>query len=361
MNVIGLDIGGANIKVADADGKTASVPFAMWTNKDGLTEQLSELTSERFAKPDLIALTMTAELADCFVTKAEGVEFVIAATRAAFPQVPLRVWMTSGEFAEPEDAVQLPELVAAANWHVLATWAGQAIPDGPAILVDMGSTTTDIIPLLDGIPVSSGTNDCERLLSGELVYTGIRRTPICAVTNQLQFRGRGCSVAAELFATMADAFLILGLVEEDETNRDTADNRPFTRSNSLNRMAHMICCDSTELTEEEIVELAQSAVDAQLQQLVAAAERVIQHLSDQLVADANRSLDVEKPTVLLSGSGAFAAERLVHALGRDRFSDVLDITRMFHRHVSEAACAFAAARLAHTLCQDDLLETVDFA
>ena len=361
MNVIGLDIGGANIKAADADGNTVSRPFAMWTRKDDLTGELTQLGQQQFAKPDMVALTMTAELADCFVTKAEGVAFIIAATQAAFPDVPLRVWLTSGEFAEPDDAVQLPELVAAANWHVLATWAGQAIPDGPALLIDMGSTTTDIIPLLDGLPVGQGANDCERLLAGELVYTGIRRTPICSVANELRFRGRSCPVAAEVFATTGDAFLIIGQLEEDATDTDTADGRPFTRKHSLSRMAHTICCDATELTEAEITELAQSAVEAQSRQLVKASEQVLQHLSQQMVADSQRCLDIEKPAVLISGSGAFVVERLLQQLGRERFSDLLDVNAMFHRKVSSAACAFAAARLAHTLCRDDLLEEVDFS
>jgi len=360
MNVIGLDIGGANIKVANADGNTASVPFAIWMEKESLSSQLAAVVAKHFTTPDLIALTMTAELADCFVTKAEGVEFVIAATEAAFPNVPIRVWLTSGEFVEPADAIAMPELAGAANWHVLATWAAQAIPDGPALLIDVGSTTTDIIPLLDGRPVPAGTNDCSRMLCGELVYSGSRRTPICAVTQTLQFRGRACPVAAEFFATMADAFLVLQQLEEGASNSDTSDGRPFTRTHSLNRMAHTICCDATELAEDEIVELAQSAVDAQLMQLTTAAEQVLNHLEQQLVADEHRTLSIEKPSVLISGSGAFVATRLLSQLGPERFAHTLDVTTMYHRPVAEAACAFAAARLAHTLCRDDLLEFVKF-
>ena len=181
MRVLGLDIGGANIKASSADGETCEVEFPMWQRHTDLEDVVRKPGSELSATPDLIALTMTGELADCFTSKAEGVEYIVRATERAFPDVPLRVWLTSGEFCEPDDAVELPALVAAANWHALATWAGRAIPMGPGLLIDVGSTTTDIIPLMDGRPIPRGLNDVERLMSGELIYTGATRTPVCAV------------------------------------------------------------------------------------------------------------------------------------------------------------------------------------
>lgn len=93
--------------------------------------------------------------------------------------------MTSGEFAEVQDAIELPQLVAAANWHALATWAGRAVPVGPALLIDAGSTTTDIIPLLNGIPCPQGFTDLQRLADPELVYTGVRRTPILLIVHHV--------------------------------------------------------------------------------------------------------------------------------------------------------------------------------
>lgn len=105
--------------------------FAIWQNKQGLLQQLQQLPLLAGTRPDIVALTMTAELADCFETKAEGVEFIIRTVADAFPDSVLRVWMTSGEFADPGDAIELPQLVAAANWHALATWAGRAVPSEP--------------------------------------------------------------------------------------------------------------------------------------------------------------------------------------------------------------------------------------
>lgn len=360
MNVLGLDIGGANIKAADADGRTDSRAFAMWTECDRLADVLGQIPICRSTNADLIALTMTAELADCFATKADGVQFVISAVVRAFPGIPVRVWLTSGEFAEADDARELPELAAAANWHALATWAGRAVPAGPALLIDIGSTTTDMIPLLDGRPLPEGHRDHERLLSGELLYSGIWRTPVCAVVRQVPLRGRLCPVAAEVFATMADVFLLGGLVQEDPGCADTANGRPLTRADSFNRLAHMVCCDSTELDQSELLSMAEYVMQAQMEQLTRAAEQVLQRLSVMTAESGDRSGTAEEPVVLLSGSGVFLARRLADALGAARFGGRMDLTQMFSHDVSESACAFAVARLAHDLCRDDLLETSQF-
>src|SRR5690606_12298586 len=100
--------------------------------------------------------------------------------------------------------------------------------EGSALLIDVGSTTIDVIPLLDGQPVNVGKTDTERLLSGELVYTGVERTPACALLRTISYRGTMCPIANELFATARDAWLILGELPEDPIDKRTADGRPAT-------------------------------------------------------------------------------------------------------------------------------------
>ncbi|MDG2131599.1 MAG: hydantoinase/oxoprolinase family protein [Fuerstiella sp.] len=360
MRVLGLDVGGANIKASDADGHTVAVPFAMWQRPEELPAALHALFVDHFVAdqslPDMVALTMTAELADCFQSKSEGVEFVLRAVEQTFLNVPLRVWLTSGEFAELNDARDLPMLVAAANWHALATWVGRAVPDGPALLIDMGSTTTDIIPLLDGKPVPLGLKDCDRLLSGELVYTGAVRTPVCAIVDTVPLDGKSCPVAAEVFATIVDAYVVAGIVAEKPDDTNTADGRPLTRQCSLNRLAHMVCCDSTELDEEDLKAIAQHIADVQCRQLQAGVGRVLERLAVIMEASEQRCLEIERPTVIISGGGAGIVERVLQHSDLFSFADQLILSDMFRQPVSESACAFAVARLAHDRCRDDLLE-----
>jgi probable H4MPT-linked C1 transfer pathway protein len=104
----------------------------------------------------------------------------------------------------------MPTLAAASNWHALANFAGRYARVGQAIMIDIGSTTADLIPLVDGQPHSVGKTDPERLLSGELVYSGVERSPVCAVTPTLPLGGQLCPVAHELFATTIDAYVMLG-------------------------------------------------------------------------------------------------------------------------------------------------------
>ena len=350
MNVLGFDIGGANIKASTADGETMSVEFPMWQRCDDLSDTVSQLGSEFSVKPDLIGLTMTGELADCFASKAEGVEYIVRATEQAFPGVPMRVWLTSGEFCEPDDAVELPTLAAAANWHALATWAGRAIPSGPGILIDIGSTTTDVIPLLDGRPMPRGLTDVERLMSGELIYTGATRTPVCAVTREVTFHGQACPLAAELFATTADVHLLVGSLFEDPGDTNTADSRPLSRQHSLNRLAHMLCCDTNEIDENELVQIAHQIEQKQLGQIQSAVLSVLDYLRQE--SGQSQTL----PQIVISGSGTFLAQQVVDSMS-DHFGDRIVVAEMFRHPVASSACAFAIARLAHDRCRDELLET----
>lgn len=363
MRVLGLDIGGANIKAATADGDSISVAFRIWQNKEGLGRILQDLPVVQGLRPDIVAVTMTAELADCFCTKAEGVEFVIRAVEDVFPQSLVRVWLTSGEFCEPSEALDLPELAAASNWHALATWAGRAVPIGPALLIDVGSTTTDIVPLMDGLPVPEGRTDLERLAASELRYTGVRRTPVCAVVQsvplvlptspEISQEETFIPVAAEVFSTVLDVHIINDDIPGDDSDTDTADGRPASRHASLNRLAHMLCCDLGELSEPQLVRVAGYIAEQQLQQICQAIQNRTEYLRRM-----SRNTASQRIHALASGSGAWLAERAVQVTGESSFASVSNLSEMFVRNVSGCAAAFAVARLAAERCIDDLLPVV---
>ena len=365
MIALGLDIGGANIKSATSDGGCNCHPFAIWQNKNGLLQELRQLPRLAGIRPDLVALTMTAELADCFERKAEGVEFIIRTVAEAFPDSVLRVWMTSGEFADPGDAIELPQLVAAANWHALATWAGRAVPTGAALLVDVGSTTTDVIPMLNGIPCPEGFTDLQRLAHSELIYTGVRRTPVCAIVPHVplideshEYASGGTKawtipVAAELFATSLDVHLVNQDISDDPLDRNTADNRPATRKAALNRLAHAVCCDLDEISAAQLEHIAQHISGQQISQIASAIGHRLRYVSDLA------GTKPETVQLLLSGSGDWMAERALETCDWKLQQPPIQLSTMFIRNVSEAACAFAVARLAAERCLDDLLPISD--
>src|SRR5690242_15848141 len=115
---IGLDIGGANLKLSDGERRSLSRQFPLWKVHEQLAAALGGLLRE-FESPPALAVTMTGELADCFATKAEGVRHIVKAVENAAAGVPVHVWTTGSEFVSPDDACDLVPLVAASNWHAL--------------------------------------------------------------------------------------------------------------------------------------------------------------------------------------------------------------------------------------------------
>src|SRR5437588_9439583 len=150
-SVLGLDIGGANLKAAHTNGTALLLPFELWKTPGDLSAALGYLI-ERMPKCDLLAVTMTGELCDCFESKRQGVKGILEAVRRAAGKTPIRVWVTSGFFRELEESEKDFLKTAAANWLALANYVGRFASQGSAVLIDIGSTTTDIIPLLDGRP-----------------------------------------------------------------------------------------------------------------------------------------------------------------------------------------------------------------
>lgn len=333
MATLGLDIGGANLKAAIVDGAAVSFPFDLWREPDQLSQRLAEL-SQRFPSFDELAVTMTGELADCFTNKRQGVEHIVRACQGVVGNRLLRIWHTSGGFVTPEEAVREPLGVAAANWHALATWAGRLIPGGSALLLDIGSTTSDIIPLTNGRPTPEGLTDLGRLQAGELVYTGVRRTPLCALAQSVPFRDGSCSLAAELFATTLDLYLILERIPEDAGDLHTANGRPATRAAAADRLARMLCCDLSEVTGAELQEIACYLAEMQRQELCRAIDCVVARQSSPPQA------------TVISGSGSFLARDVLlqhPLLSRTR---VISLEEHLSPQTSAAACAFAVAVLA---------------
>ncbi|MBS0205514.1 MAG: H4MPT-linked C1 transfer pathway protein [Planctomycetes bacterium] len=338
MTILGLDIGGANIKAADAAGRTLSRPFAIWKHPEQLAPQIESICGE-FPNCSQLAVTMTAELADCFTTKAEGVRKILDQVDACQIGDPCAVWTTDGRFVTSAEARANPLLVAAANWHALATWVGRqqlsasSVPVGTALLVDIGTTTTDIIPLIDGIPATLGRTDVSRLQSGELCYSGVKRTPLCAIAYSVPFRDGYCAVAAELFATTLDVYLLLGDIPEDEHDLETANGKPATRTAAHDRIARLLCGDREDVSEAEAVQVARFLADVQRQRLAGALERILQRLTSPC------------ETVIVSGSGSFLARRLVAQNRRLASANVISLDEILSPGIAEAACAYAVARL----------------
>jgi probable H4MPT-linked C1 transfer pathway protein len=335
MQWLGLDIGGANLKAADGRGFALSRPFALWRQPNELTDALRRVIADSPPASHLAA-TMTGELADYFETKADGVRFIVEALHQAADGRQTRIYRTDGTLVSPQAALREPLLAAAANWHALARFAGRYAGDGSALLIDIGSTTCDVIPLFNGKPMSRGCTDTERLLHGELVYTGIERTPICAVCATLPYRGRECPTAAEWFATTGDAYLILGELPEKPDHRDTADGRPATVAAARDRLARCICADRDSFNMSDARTAVEAIAATQVAKIVASLQQVIAALPES------------PKTTIVSGRGEFLARRAISAIGLE--STIVSLQHECGRVVSECGPAHALAVLAREAC-----------
>jgi probable H4MPT-linked C1 transfer pathway protein len=325
MHVLGLDIGGANLKAAHSSGQALSLPFALWKSAALLPEMLARLFRD-LPPFDALAVTMTGELCDCFESRRQGVLAILDAVTQAAGQTPIHVWRNDGQFVDVAAARETPLQVASANWLALAAFAGRYAATGPALLIDIGSTTTDIVPLLNGRPRPKGRTDPERLLSGELVYTGVRRTPLCSLIVS--------RVATELFATTLDAYLLLGHLPEAASDTNTADGRPATKACAEARIARMFCADLETSTADDRRALAETVLD--LQKLMLGS--MINHVAQRLPA--------LPQTVLFAGEGEFLIRLALKAQQGIPPCRVVSLSRELGPEISRAACAYAVAMLA---------------
>src|SRR6185503_17877637 len=325
--ILGWDIGGVNTKVARVSGGTVlavcSRPFELQHDPGALVNVLRELASEAGGSDaDMHAVTMTAELSQMFRTKRDGVHFVLDAVAAAFPGATICVYAVDGRFLTVADAGDAPLLVAAANWAATARVVAQSLPD--ALLIDIGTTSTDIIPIVDGEVAASGWTDPDRLASGELVYSGAVRTPVEALAVSVPLQGREVGLSAEACALSGDVYVWRGELEPPDYSAPTPDRRPATREFAGERLARAICADREMVNEAGVTEIADALAMAQAERIAAAIGHV-------------RARHVALHTAVVTGVGAFIAERAARLAG-------LDVVTLASALGSDAArCAPAAS------------------
>lgn len=331
MKALAFDIGGANLKVADGQGYTDHRAFPLWKQPEKLAASLAEMIAA--APPaEHIAITMTGELADCYETKAEGVQSIVEAAQQAAGQKHLSVYLVDGRLVEPQEAVANPLLAAATNWHALASFAARYVDQSPALLIDLGTTTCDIIPIIEGKPATLGLTDPERLAAGELVYTGVERTPLFALVDAFRLAGKPTPLAPELFATTADAYVLLGDLPEEEYNTDTADGRPRTMRFAHARIARSICADASTMSLGEATQAAKLVRQTQQDQISRAIQQVVERLQ-------------KPPTeIIISGRGEFLLEAVIAALPWQARG--LSLSNKLGPEISRCATAHALAELA---------------
>jgi probable H4MPT-linked C1 transfer pathway protein len=304
--VLGWDIGGAHLKLALVEAGrialTRQTPCALWQGLDVMRQAMTSALAD-LPPAARHAVTMTGELADLFPDRASGVAGILDVLAEFVPAERVAIYTTTGAFIGTNQARADPGAVASANWHATARHLALTLSDG--LLLDIGSTTTDIVPVVAGTIAARGLTDAERLATGELLYSGIVRTPLAAIARFAPFDGCMVGVMAELFATAADAHRLAGTLPEGADLHPAADGRGKTAEESRARLARMIGRDAGDATERSWQRLAEFFVREQARQIEEAVELV---LSGTSLPDA--------APIIGAGSGRHLAAELARRLSR---------------------------------------------
>ena len=326
VNVLGLDIGGANTKAAflkTQDGtvkelRTAMEYFPIWKKgKEQLPKVLEKLKKRLVDSTALdgVGLTMTAELSDAYWSKKEGAHHVLDCVNQVFDDVPTFVLDVEAKLLPVKDARREPLKVASANWAATGWMISQLIEN--CIVVDVGSTTTSIIPVINGKIAAEGRTDLEKLQNGELVYSGSLRTNVATIVNDIPIQGMTARVSSELFAQSGDVHLLLDNIKEEDYTAETCDGRGKTRREAMARLARVVCADIDMLTEQEIRDMAKFVYDKQVEQITGGLKQVYERIKPLLQ---------EKIRVVVTGLGRnFLARKAAEKAG---FSEVMDMSEL---------------------------------
>lgn len=254
--MIGIDIGGANLKVVDNAG--VHIHYCpLWQGAP-----LADLLKP-YAGP--AAVVMSGELADCFANKMEGIRWIVGAVRGVIPDAVF--YGTDAAF----HTRPVREL-AAANWLASADYLRREYAD--AVLVDVGSTTADIIPL-NCFEDLKGLTDTRRLQEQYLVYTGMLRTNVATLVSSVTLDGIVTPVSTEYFAASADAHLVLGHIAPADYICPAPDNGEKAVDAALRRLARVVCADIDEIGRDGALEVARQFWEVQRTLIVRAVERAL--------------------------------------------------------------------------------------
>ena len=331
--VIGWDIGGVHLKAARAESgrivKAVQLAAPLRAGVERLAEAFGRAKTELGAAQHHV-VTMTGELADTFSSRPEGVECLAMLAARELNGAPVSIYAGPAGFIRPDEARQHAGLVASANWHACAAFIARRRRN--ALFIDMGSTTTDVVPIMDGNVAARTYTDVQRLAAGELVYTGLVRGFVMATADRAPFKGAWASLINENFANMADVHRILGSLPADADMMATADGREKTREGSLARLARMVGADGADGADRAWTALAQWFAEMQIRTVMDAV----------MLVNSQHVLPADVP-VVGAGIGTCVVEEIARRIGREYVAFDALMAVVPQAPAAAAQCAPAAA------------------
>ena len=301
MQTIGWDIGGAHLKAVllGANGEVQhalQLPCKLWLGLDQLEMAILKVLSTFNAPHATHAVTMTGELVDGFANRLQGVQQIAdCAVKLLGHQT--QFYAGQASFVAHAQVAKHAHNIASANWHASASLVAQHVPN--ALFVDIGSTTTDLIGIVNSQLQIAGYTDAQRLQTGELLYTGVVRTPLMALAKKINFNQQNQSVAAEHFATTGDVYRLTNDLSEADFSGNTADGGAKTPAACAVRLARMVGWDAENAALNTWIALAETYKSIQLNDFKMA-------ISAQLMR-----FEGAATTLVIAGAGTFLTPSLM--------------------------------------------------
>jgi (4-(4-[2-(gamma-L-glutamylamino)ethyl]phenoxymethyl)furan-2-yl)methanamine synthase len=304
--VIGWDIGGAHVKAVMLDSKGEIVRVsqqacALWKGLPLLEDAIQHILQSWQAATYDHAVTMTGELVDLFEDRQHGVRAIAETMQRYLPQAQIyRACERGASFTA--DVTGNESEVASMNWHASAQCLAILVSRPSMLVLDIGSTTSDITLCNQQYVSPSGWTDAERMARQSLFYTGVVRTPLMALGPTITWQGQVRHIAAEYFATTADVYRVLGELSSKYDLADTADGQGRSVKESMRRLARMVGHDFADSDEQTWLSLALAFKEQQLAVLMQAIQTIL--------------AQVPKPplAILGLGAGGFLAQILADRL-----------------------------------------------
>ncbi len=342
---VGWDIGGAHLKLAvlnyNSDLRLVqqfSTPI--WQGLQYLEEQINWIINNILNKYDpkklIHAVTMTAELCDFFQNREEGVSQICQLLTRLLSNQKIYFYAAEKGFVLHNDIEAVLNNLASSNWHATASNVAKIYDQG--LMVDMGSTTTDIIPFKNKKLINEGTSDHQRLGSNELIYTGVVRTPVMAITDHAYYEQKKYGLMAEYFATMADVYRVLGLLNEQADQSNTADSRDKTKLDSMCRLRRMIGLDysDTEKEQKNTIEMALYLSDIQASKITTAIQDILK-----------KNFSEQNVIIIRAGCGVDILSKILQSLADKHvsFENMLNSSNIESYTANTCATAISVAEL----------------
>jgi probable H4MPT-linked C1 transfer pathway protein len=319
--IVGIDIGHTNIKIAcstlDEFPAVRSASFSFSTI-GGMIEKLVSFVPH----PDIAVVTQTICASRYFFSSLKkGTYYIVDLTEKLFGEK-VRYPSLSYKLYSPEEAKNHYLDVSCRNWAAtcyLATYFN-LLEEG--LVIDCGTISTDIVPILSSAPVTLDDNDhiYTRLKTGELFWSGLYFTHLYSISDRVVLDCEEFLVNPFARTMIFDAYVILGIISPEEVIAKFSDlhDRSFISFEScVDRMLDTIAADRELLTANDAKKIAQFFVEKQREKTKMAIKKVL--------SDANKKYKTDLKVAAIAGAGKDII--LGKILDDSVFDEIIDIEK----------------------------------